>query len=59
MDFSGRRQRHHNTMTKPKIAYVGAHLESCLARESGVSANSLMGRCRHMLRHGWISLLRS
>ena len=46
-------------MTKPKIAYVGAHLESCLARESGVSANSLMGRCRHMLRHGWISLLRS
>ena len=26
-------------MTKAKIAYVGAHLESCLARESGVSSN--------------------
>ena len=46
-------------MTKPKIAYVGAHLESYLARESGVSSNDPMGHCCHMLRQGWICLLRS
>ena len=30
-------------MTKPKIAYVGAHLESYLARESGVFSESAEG----------------